>query len=510
MSFVLCIPTLSQAGALRTVDLIVEARRGASRSPDIFFVVDNGGHFNAHHRARARALAFDDDLPLVVYTPGSNIGVGPAWNEALRRYSLSFGEVVFANDDITLSRKSIEHLLAPDAPMTNTQGHGFSFFKIRRDLFLKIGFFDEGFAPAYYEDTDYLRRMQLAGIERAIVDTGIGHREQSTSKDMGWDAQALIDRSGVRYTSKWGGFPPSAQHPKEKEAFQHPWGIDMEVCIPSCHTHNLQRLITSLAWQTVRPSRVTIASNADIRIDTHGLSVRQVKFRSDRYAVGEGDTSLRRNVATWAATSPYIVYSDDDQVWPQTAMEWFARRFSTGEHFVVGHHRFVKGLNDCWPSLRTAKPAVGAARENILNASHWWPSCWGGCVGASAMLLKYGVGGWDQGYPQCEDQQLARRICGEGDDSQFRVYEPPWAWHEQDAIHQPPWIEPHSNVCARGTHEMVDVDSDVARCMKCPLIRRSAEGARETSVDYYRVSTASWPLIQTYDPTHVVTEESWL
>jgi hypothetical protein len=484
VNVVLAIPTLSKFGAERTVRLIEKAHRQLALTDQVF-VIDNGGHF-----MKTTTGEWRDAHHVSVFCPPENIGVGPAWNAALRTHRGSL--VILANDDIVLADDSIDRLVDPilkgDALMTGTAGHGFSFFAMHPEQVRRVGFFDEGFAPAYYEDTDYLRRMNLCGAERLIVETGAAHAEQSTSADMGWDARQLIDQQGVRYVSKWGGF-------EGEETFEHPWGIDFEVCVPSCSPKNLQRLIDSLAWQTVRPPVVTIASNADIDIDTRGMRVRQVKFRSDAYAIGEGDVSLRRNVATWAAQAPYIVYSDDDQVWPQNAMEWFVRLFAKGEHFVVGHHRFVDGLDRLWRDLRTAKPEFGVSRERMPNVDHWWQSCWGGAVGVHAMMIKYGVSGWDMGYPTSEDQQLARRICGQGDDSQIRVHEPPWAWHERNAVHAPPWDEPHRNVCKKDHHEMV-ADSFTLRCAACPIVRR--------------VDDRTWPVIQTYDPSKVSTEETWL
>lgn len=472
MPIVMCIPTLSPQGAKRAAALIESAEAGACR-PDLYFVVNNGGHFSSNN-------------PRVeVYTPGTNIGVAPAWNEALRRFQNAV--VVVSNDDIVVAHESVAKLVGAlttsGQSMAGTKGHSFSFFAMTDALVRKVGYFDEGFAPAYYEDTDYLRRMQIAGVERVIVETGATHQEQSTSRDMGWDAHGLMARQSIRYDVKWGGMPG-------QERFVDPWGIRFDVCVPSCRPDNLQRLIDSLAWQTVRPNEVIIASNADIDIDTRGLSVRQVKFWSDHYAIGEGDASLRRNVATWAAKSPYVVYSDDDQVWPQTAMEWFARRFSLGEFFVVGHHRFVEDMSD--PSLRTADPSFGAPRENPPNATHLWQSCWAGSFASHADMIRFGVGGWDMGYPTSEDQQLARRLVGMGDDSEVTVHEPPWAWHLKDAPHQPPWSEPHSNVCRRDEHEMVPLATDTLRCTKCPLVRR---------VD------GRWPIVQLYDPSKVRTEE---
>lgn len=102
---------------------------------------------------------------------------------------------------------------------------GWKLVAIRRDVLDKVGPFDEQFVPAYWEDTDYLYRMHLAGFASprendrpgfvwwdidATVPEGDGHALQAgTVVNMGLCA--------ARYEAKWGGAQGS-------ETFHHPYG----------------------------------------------------------------------------------------------------------------------------------------------------------------------------------------------------------------------------------------------------------------------------------------------
>ena len=44
----------------------------------------------------------------------------------------------------------------------------------------RVGLFDEGFFPAYFEDTDYLRRAEYSGVEIVKVDVPMVHDNSST------------------------------------------------------------------------------------------------------------------------------------------------------------------------------------------------------------------------------------------------------------------------------------------------------------------------------------------
>lgn len=97
----------------------------------------------------------------------------------------------------------------------------FSCFLIAPEFFEKIGYFDENFVPAWYEDNDSHRRATLAGL-----------REISTTAapmvHLGGVSTKMISNpdSGVSqayYIEKWGGIPVSHPQDATKEHFATPY-----------------------------------------------------------------------------------------------------------------------------------------------------------------------------------------------------------------------------------------------------------------------------------------------
>lgn len=213
----LAIPTLSEAGALRTRKLI-EAARAGTLVPDRFFVIDNGGYFGRW------ATRPDFDWPtwcagqVEVCAPGKNIGVAPSWNEALRRYP---DFVIIANDDLEIAPGSIEALVdaaeSSDAAFVGCDLEiGYPMFILKHSAVEAVGFFDERFFPAYGEDNDMEYRLKLAGLTRLCVPTGAKEPKNGhTSRDMGWNRDELKKASLAKYIAKWGGWPG-------KETFKEP------------------------------------------------------------------------------------------------------------------------------------------------------------------------------------------------------------------------------------------------------------------------------------------------
>lgn len=88
-----------------------------------------------------------------------------------------------------------------------------------------VGLFDDGFWPAYFEDTDYLYRMGLAGVN-SPRENGRSQPYVRVDVDKGRNAQALvdglvsIDMGAIerRYVAKWGGKQGS-------ERFRTPWNL---------------------------------------------------------------------------------------------------------------------------------------------------------------------------------------------------------------------------------------------------------------------------------------------
>lgn len=168
-----------------------------------------------------------------------------AWNNGIR-IALSRGAdlVVVANLDIVFHPLCLDNLL--ECSQTNTDavvwsplawydnttfeyarlaprissGVTWSCFAVNRQLFEKVGEFDEGFIPAYGEDSDMSYRMRLKGLqgvrchaalffdsERGTIQ-GLFDCAQSDiqdSADLLARLQARISMNDERYRRKWGG-----------------------------------------------------------------------------------------------------------------------------------------------------------------------------------------------------------------------------------------------------------------------------------------------------------------
>jgi len=163
---------------------------------------------------------------VVVYRPGRNLGVAASWNYACRwAWGRSHQSLVLLNDDIALT-----------APQTLSQfqaavtaeprcgyvlaGRGFAAFCFSRVVWEEVGPFDEGFWPAYLEDSDMQYRMKLRGIPWDHLDLPSEHflsasiRSDEWLQSLIWMAYQLNKR---RYVAKWGGLP------EEGEIYTLPW-----------------------------------------------------------------------------------------------------------------------------------------------------------------------------------------------------------------------------------------------------------------------------------------------
>ena len=71
-----------------------------------------------------------------------------------------------------------------------------------------IGYFDETFAPVYYEDINYLRRMRLAGCRKLIAPGAPGeHLRMATIGSNPEIRESMNDWNGKNeayYVRKWG------------------------------------------------------------------------------------------------------------------------------------------------------------------------------------------------------------------------------------------------------------------------------------------------------------------
>lgn len=86
---------------------------------------------------------------------------------------------------------------------------------MRREVFERIGWLDEAFGIGMFEDDDYSRRIQAAGLRTVCAeDAFIHHYGQAAFKKLiaNGDYQALWDKNQAYFESKWGAWKPHAPH----------------------------------------------------------------------------------------------------------------------------------------------------------------------------------------------------------------------------------------------------------------------------------------------------------
>lgn len=114
------------------------------------------------------------------------------------------GECVEPKDIFNKSPKDFELVAEAEHPC-------FSGFMINQECYERIGEFDEGFDPCYFEDNDYHRRIKLGGMKAIVLPTALfyhyGSRTQNESGDTPVCSSPQFEKLRAYYVAKWGGPP---------------------------------------------------------------------------------------------------------------------------------------------------------------------------------------------------------------------------------------------------------------------------------------------------------------
>lgn len=162
-------------------------------------------------------------MPFVQRNWDHNIGVGPAWNNALRWAINTDIEFLFVVNDDVVFRPGVMHsmlhwskrkydLVSPQNETGVCHPYGLNFwcFLVQPKEFVeRFGFFDENFAPAYYEDDDMAYRMHLLGGNIKTTHDKIYHAVSGSETDPDL-TRSLYDKNLAYYIEKWGG-PPNGE-----------------------------------------------------------------------------------------------------------------------------------------------------------------------------------------------------------------------------------------------------------------------------------------------------------
>lgn len=155
---------------------------------------------------------------------GRNLGVARSWNEGAQRVVAEGRDMlVLVSQAIEFGPPGgcdlIEQLVCTDGHGLEVVGPGWHMVAISRTTLETVGPFDEGFWPAYYEDTDYLYRMGLHdlpsprenGRHWPYVHVQHTDRGQALSVARGL-AQPSFGMLADRYRDKWGGQQGAEQY----------------------------------------------------------------------------------------------------------------------------------------------------------------------------------------------------------------------------------------------------------------------------------------------------------
>lgn len=170
------------------VDILIDSINQSLLKPKIVIFIVNGKDYISEKVSECK-------FEYIIIKNISNIGVSSSWNKICK---ISYEEykcedVILMNEDVVVDKYLFYNLINSngkltfinvectnnnvyferDTVLTDKIYHaGYSCFKINNFLYYTVGEFDENFFPAYYEDSDYERRVdinQLNHLKSTIV-----------------------------------------------------------------------------------------------------------------------------------------------------------------------------------------------------------------------------------------------------------------------------------------------------------------------------------------------------
>jgi GT2 family glycosyltransferase len=171
----LIVPVLNRYDLLQRMVGSVDVR------VDHLLVIDNG----ASVMAEPLELKVGDNFAKVTHLRmPANLGVAGSWNLGIKsfpyaqRFFIASNDVVFAPGALAklAEAKRDEITVTASAPYWQA-------FALGDEAVSSLGLFDEcGFFPAYFEDNDYMRRAEFAGVNVRRLDLDLSHDNSSTIK----------------------------------------------------------------------------------------------------------------------------------------------------------------------------------------------------------------------------------------------------------------------------------------------------------------------------------------
>ena len=138
-------------------------------------VIDNG---------IGSTLTFNENFKKVtVLDMPANLGVSGSWNLGIKSFPYAHRWFIVSND-VVFEPGALEKLAKANRDEITLTGEAphWQAFALGDEAVNDIGLFDESLFPAYFEDNDYTRRAEFAGVNIRLVNLAIRHDNSSTIK----------------------------------------------------------------------------------------------------------------------------------------------------------------------------------------------------------------------------------------------------------------------------------------------------------------------------------------
>ena len=219
-----CIPAFSNADNIKNcIDSVINSN---DNNFDLTILLYNNS--TKHEIINiCKEYAFEYDF-IQLYDVRSNRGCSITWNDAIEYvYHVKpnyFSSLIIVNDDIQFLEDSfilfVNNALAnPDIAVVtcgDISADGYSVFSYSRFAYEKVGFFDENIRPAYFEDADFVSRIEKQNLNLMEFKINISHVGSSSipENDLKYEFDNVhLPRTKDYYHLKWNnpiifrGFP---------------------------------------------------------------------------------------------------------------------------------------------------------------------------------------------------------------------------------------------------------------------------------------------------------------
>jgi GT2 family glycosyltransferase len=141
----------------------------------IVYVVNNSGS--------KQSVTSPDNVRVHWINLPSNLGVASSWNLGIKMLPFE-SRWFFTSADCWFEPGALSLLLEAkeDAVTLCSNPPYWQTFAIGQKVVDEIGLFDEGLHPAYFEDNDFMRRCENAGIRLDSLPLSLNHENSSTIK----------------------------------------------------------------------------------------------------------------------------------------------------------------------------------------------------------------------------------------------------------------------------------------------------------------------------------------